>query len=79
MRRPNRLIETHVLDNFLTAAARAGIGAGRILQMGCVILVNWGELFVGYGFIGYRILRGVCRGVHMRHIGYVACLGFTPD
>lgn len=62
MRRPNRPIETHLLGNFLTAAARAGIGPGRILQMGCVFPVPIGELFVTYDVIGYCVLRGVCRG-----------------
>lgn len=76
MRRPNRPIETHLLGNFLTAAARAGIGPGWIVQMCCLIPVSIGELFVAYGVIGYCVLRGVCRGVHMRHIGYAAaCLG----
>lgn len=30
--------------------------------MGCVIPVPIGELFMGYGVIGYCVLRGVCRG-----------------
>lgn len=80
MRHPNQLIETHVLDNFLTAAVRAGTGPGWILQMGCVIPASIGELFVGYSVIGYCVLRGACRGVHMLYTRYAAaCLGFIPD
>lgn len=80
MRRPIRPVETHVLDNVLTAAVRAVIGPGRILQMGCMILINWGELFVGYGIMAHCVLRSVGRGMHTRHTGYAAaCLGFTPD